>query len=127
MTTDTNGTYERRPPSMSIDEVAQAWARASQQLDPSNVNPPRPQPVAPPVASNEPSWWRRLLGAKSQAEIDREMLVAAYEAKLAIAQLENQLLAECNENLRRWLCASTAAAVNVSNLLGAPPNLPGAK
>lgn len=38
--------------------------------------------------------------------------------RLEAAELENSLLAEVNENLRRWLVANTAAAVQVGKSLG---------
>lgn len=40
--------------------------------------------------------------------------------ELASAKLENELLAQVNENLRRWLLANTAAAVALANAMGAP-------
>ena len=44
--------------------------------------------------------------------------IRALQADLEIAQHENSLLAELNENLRRWLIANTAASVGAARALG---------
>ena len=44
---------------------------------------------------------------------------SSLEVEVAKLRLENELLAELNENLRRWLLANTAAAAAMAKMLGA--------
>jgi hypothetical protein len=47
--------------------------------------------------------------------------VELLKREVECLRLENQLLAELNENMRRWVRANTAAAESVAQSFGAPP------
>jgi len=53
---------------------------------------------------------------------DLETRLKGRESELAVAKLENELLGELNENLRRWLLANTAAAVQEGRHKGVADN-----
>lgn len=58
--------------------------------------------------------------SSSEREKDLEAQVITLKLKLRSKELECELLAEVNENLRQWLLANTAAAVQVGKSLGIP-------
>ena len=61
--------------------------------------------------------WLADLAARSRIdELERDC--ALLRTKVESLELENDLLGEINENLRRWMLANTACAVQVGRSMG---------
>ena len=63
-----------------------------------------------------------LFGWTSKREARLKRKVRLLRARLEAVQLENELLAALNENLRRWVLSNTAAAVHAAECMGFFPN-----
>ena len=65
-----------------------------------------------------PSTWLPWGWFSSRREERLKAKVRALRIKVDVLQLENEHLAELNENLRRWLLANTAAAIHAAAVVG---------
>lgn len=67
------------------------------------------------------SWLKFLLWPEPNDLITAlEAQVVELKARLQAAELENELLGEVNENLRKWMQANTAAAAGIVNAMTSP-------
>lgn len=69
------------------------------------------------------SWrnlWAWLFPSESDEVAALRQELALTQSRLDVKTLENELLAELNEELRRWIRANVAAAKHVGDQLGLP-------
>lgn len=83
------------------------------------VSGPDPPPE-PKAESRAPSWWERWFYTEpTEREKQLERQLAETKLLLDAKTLENELLAQLLESLRRQLDANTAVAIHAAALFGA--------